>query len=183
MKFISYCILFFITTCFASAQTIHVTIYDGTTERPIKSVKVKSIHDHDLITFSNDSGYFAFNLKHNDTILLEKDLYYPVFLSLKTHNFDSTHIVKVQLFPSPKVYKVPNQYSKMNLQSFEYHFTHDTIGEGSKVNITVLQTSEAITAQKVYTGKPLRIITIDAFPNIGEDKRKNHYILNQPDTY
>jgi hypothetical protein len=165
-----------------SAQTIHVIIFDGTTELPLKSVKVKSLHDHDLITFSNDSGYFAFNLKHNDTILLEKDLYYPVFLSLKTHKFDSTHIVNVQLFPSPKVYKVPNQYNKMNLQSFEYHFTHDTIGEGSKVNVTVLQTSDAIKAQQIYTGKPLRIITIDAFPNL-VDKRKNHYILAQPDKY
>ena len=88
--------------CFASAQTVHVTLYDGTTELPIKYVKIKSLHDHDLITFSNDTGYFAFNLKHNDTILLEKDLYYPVFLSLSLHNFDSTHIIKVQLFPSPQ---------------------------------------------------------------------------------
>ncbi len=181
MKFIYFCILSLIT-CFASAQTIHVTIYDGTTDLPLKSVKVKSLHDHDLITFSNDSGYFAFNLKHNDTILLEKDLYYPVFLSLKVHKLDSTHIIKIQLFPSAKVYKVPNQYSKMNLQSFEYHFTHDTIGEGSKVNVTVLQTGDAVKAQQIYTGKPLRIITIDAFPNVGE-KPKNHYILEQPDQY
>ena len=182
MKFVFLSILSFLTTGFVFAQTIHVTIYDGTTEVPIKSVKVKSVNDHDLITFSNDSGYFAFNLKHNDTILLEKNLYYPVFLCLKTHKFDSTHIIKVQLFPSPKVYKVPNQYSKMNLQSFEYHFTHDTIGEGSKVNVTVLQTGDAVKAQQIYTGKPLRIITIDAFPNPG-DKHKNHYILAQPDEY
>lgn len=182
MKFISFCLLSLLTICFASAQTIHVTLYDGTTEKPIKSVKVKSLHDHDLITFSNDSGYFAFNLKHNDTILLEKDLFYPVFLSLSVHNFDSTHIIKVQLFPSAKVYKVPNQYSKMNLQAFEYHFTHDTIGVDSKAKVTVLQTSDAIKAQQVYTGKPLRIITIDAFPNAG-NKNKNHYILSQPDTY
>lgn len=182
MKFIYFCLLSFLTICFASAQTIHVTLYDGTTEQPLKSVKVKSLHDHDLITFSNDTGYFAFNLKHNDTILLEKNLYYPVFLSLSTHNFDSTHIIKVQLFPSPNVYKVPNQYSKMNLQTFEYHFTHDTIGVDSKAKVTVLQTDEAVKAQQVYTGKPLRIITIDAFPNAG-NKNKNHYILAQPDTY
>lgn len=181
MKFISFCILSFIT-CFASAQTIHVTIYDGTTELPLKSVKVKSLHDHDLITFSNDSGYFSFNLKHNDTILLEKDYFYPVFMSLTTHNFDSTHIIKLQLFPSAKVYRVPTQYSKMNLQSFEYHFAHDTIGEGSKVNVTLLQTGDALKAQQVYTGKPLKIISIDAFPSL-ENKNKNHYILSQPDTY
>lgn len=181
MKFISFYILSFITF-FASAQTIHVKIYDGTTELPVKSAKIKSLHDHDLITFSNDSGYFSFNLKHNDTILLEKDLYYPVFLSLALHNFDSTHVIKLQLFPSPKIYKVPNQYSKMNLQAFEYHFTHDTIGVDSKAKITVLQTGDAVKAQQVYTGKPLKIISIDAFPNAGA-KHKNHYILAQPDEY
>jgi hypothetical protein len=180
MKFIYFFLLSFIT-CFASAQTIHVTLYDGTTDLPVKSVKIKSQHDHDLITFSNDTGYFAFNLKHNDTILIEKDMYYPVFLSLSTHNFDSTHIIKVQLFPSAKVYKVSNQYSKMNLQAFEYHFTHDTIGTASKAKITILQTGDAVKAQQVYTGKPLRIISIDAFPNL--NKQKNHYILTQPDKY
>ncbi|WP_018344062.1 hypothetical protein [Cytophaga aurantiaca] len=181
MKFLYFFLSLFITSL-ASAQTIHVKIYDGTTEQPIKSVKVKSLHDHDLITFSNDSGYFAFNLKHNDTILLEKDYYYPVFMSLTTHNFDSTHVIKLQLFPSAKVYKVPTQYSKMNLQSFEYHFTHDEIGTDSKAKITVMQTGDAVKAQQVYTGKPLKIISIDAFPNTGA-KHKNHYILAQPDTY
>lgn len=180
MKFIYFCIALFIT-CIASAQTIHVKLYDGTTDLPVKSVKIKSLHDHDLITFSNDSGYFAFNLKHNDTILIEKDYYYPVFMSLALHNFDSTHVIKLQLFPSPKVYKVPTQYSKMNLQTFEYHFTHDEIGDDSKAKVTILQTGDAVKAQQVYTGKPLKIISVDVFQSSG--KQNNHYILEQPDQY
>jgi len=179
MKAISIGILSILTSYILSAQTIHVKLIDGKTEKTISGVKVKSAHDHDLITFSNDSGYFAFNLKHDDTILLQKDYYYPVFMSLVIHNFDSTHVIKIQLTPSETIYQGSNQFSKMNLQTFEYHFTHDEIGADSKAKVTLFQTADALKTQQLWTGKPFRIVTIDAFPH--STKSKNHYIMAQPE--
>lgn len=179
MKSLAASLVLFFTVLCIQAQTVHVILIDGTTEKPIDAVKIKSAHDHDLITFSNDTGYFAFNLKHDDTILLQKDYYYPVYMRLAVHHFDSTHVIKIQLFPSQTIYKVPNTFSTKNLQAFEYHFTHDEIGNDGKAEITLFQTDDALQAQKVWTGKPLRIVTIDVFPH--PSKPKNHYIMNQPD--
>ena len=179
MKFVYIGILSMFSSYMLSAQTIHVKLTDGTTEKVISGVKVKSAHDHDLITFSNDSGYFAFNVKHNDTILLQKDYYYPVFMSLTSHNFDSTHVIKIQLTPSATIYQGSNQFSKMNLQAFEYTFVHDEVGDNSKAHITLFQTPDALKTQQVWTGKPFRIVTIDAFPH--PSKPKNHYIMAQPE--
>jgi hypothetical protein len=161
------------------AQNIHVNVTDATTGKVIKGAKIKSLYEHDLITFSNDSGYFSFDLTHNDTILIEKDMYYPIFVKLSLHNFDSTHIVTLRLFPSPKKYPITNQYSKMNLQTFDYQFVHDEIGEESKANITILQPKEAVNAQAVWTGTPFKIISIDPFPKL--NKGKTHYIMSQPE--
>lgn len=179
MKSIAASILLFFSVVCLQGQTIHVILIDGTTEKPISAVKIKSAHDHDLITFSNDTGYFAFDLKHDDTILLQKDYYYPVYMRLGLHHFDSTHVIRIQLFPSQTIYKVPNKFSTKNLQAFEYHFTHDEIGNDSKAEITLFQTKDALQAQQVWTGKPLRIVTIDVFPH--PLKPNNHYILSQPD--
>ncbi|WP_299249562.1 hypothetical protein [uncultured Cytophaga sp.] len=69
------------------AQNIHINITDATTGNAIKGAKIKSLHEHDFITFSNDSGYFSFDLKHNDTILIQKDMFYPIFIRLSTNKF------------------------------------------------------------------------------------------------
>lgn len=154
------------------AQTIHVKLIDGQTQKPVTAVKVKSTHDHDFITFSNDSGYFAIKLKHSDTILLEKDYYYPMFIGLALHNFDSTHVIQITLTASETIYSGLTEFKKMNLQAFEYHFTHDEVGDKSAAKITLFQTNEALTTQKIWTGGGVKIATVDIFSN---SNQKNHY--------
>jgi|GEM_PF-1984189 hypothetical protein len=178
MKII-YSLLFISAWISVSAQTVHVTLFDLTTNKPISNAKVKSNHDHDLITFSNDTGYFAFNLTHNDTILIVKDYYYPVYVSLNMHNFDSTHIITLRLTPSSNVYKGPNQFNNMNLQSFEYHFIHDQVGEKSQAHITVFQTKDAIKFQNKWDQNSFKFAAVDIFKHPSSNSQHN-YILNQP---
>jgi hypothetical protein len=154
------------------AQTIHVKLIDGQTKKPVSAVKVKSTHDHDFITFSNDSGYFAFKLKHNDTILLEKDYYYPMFIGLVLHNFDSTHVIQITLTASETIYSGLTDFKKMNLQAFEYHFTHDEVGDNSSAKITLFQTNDALAMQKIWTGGGVKIATVDIFTH---SNQKSHY--------
>jgi len=170
--YINFIAFLFISSFSLSAQTIHIKLLDGATYKPISGVKVKSAHDHDLITFSNDSGYFAFNLKHTDTILFQKDYYYPVYMSLEVHNFDSTHVILISLTPSPAINNENTKFEKENLQMFEYQFTHNDYGEDSKANITLFQTKDALKAQKIQTDAPFRIVSIDVFTH---NKKKSKY--------
>lgn len=170
--YINFIVFLFISSFTLSAQTIHIKLLDGVTYKPVAGVKVKSAHDHDLITFSNDSGYFAFNLKHTDTILFQKDYYYPVYMSVALHNFDSTHVIQILLTPSATVYNESNKFDKANLQMFEYQFTHNEVGDDSKAHITVFQTNDAIKAQKIQTDKPFKIVTVDVFTH---PKNKSQY--------
>ena len=94
-----YIYILFVSILFSThlrAQNIHMNVMDATTGKPIAGAKIKSIHTRDFITFTNDSGYFTFDLVHNDTILIEKEMYYPIFVRLYTHNFDSTHSLNVR---------------------------------------------------------------------------------------
>ncbi|MFN8415087.1 MAG: hypothetical protein U0U66_02030 [Cytophagaceae bacterium] len=154
--------LFSVTSFLIQAQEIHIKVINMQDSTAIKGVKVKSHHDHDLITFSNDSGYFKFNVRHSDTILLQKDYYYPVFFTIKAHQFDSIHVITFYMLPSLTIV-TPAQLrsNNHNLQSFEYTFVHNDIGQ-SPTNITVYHMPEAVVKQQeVYKGKPFRFATID----------------------
>jgi len=179
MKFL-FTILLSSLSIYLHSQTIHVTLLDLKTNKPVSGAKIKSKHDHDLITFSNDTGYFAFNLKHADTILIVKDYYYPIYMSLSTHNFDSTHIISVRLTPSQTIYKGSNQFNDMNLQSFEYHFVHDKVGDNSQATITIFQTKDAISYQNKWNQDSFKIATVDVFKHPAS-KSDHHYILSQPE--
>lgn len=170
--YIYFTALLFSSSFAISAQTIHIKLLDANTNKPVANVKVKSAHDHDLITFSNDSGYFAFNLKHTDTILFQKDYYYPLYMSMALHNFDSTHTISIKLTPSATIYTSSNTFDKANLQMFEYQFTHNEVGEESNAQVTLFQTNEAIKAQQVQTDKPFKIVSVDVFTH---PKNKSQY--------
>ena len=171
--YIYFTTLLFISSFALSAQTIHIKLIDGNTNKPVAGVKVKSAHDHDLITFSNDSGYFAFNIKHTDTILFQKDYYYPVYMSMALHNFDSTHTISIMLTPSVTVYASSNTFDKANLQMFEYQFAHNDVALDSKAQVTLFQTNDAIKMQKMQTEKPFKIVTIDLL--FTHPKNKSQY--------
>ena len=174
MKTLYISLTFLLASLTLSAQTVHVKLVDCSTLKPVSGVKIKSAHDHDLITFSNDSGYFAFKLKHTDTILFQKDYYYPVYMSMALHNFDSTHIIQIQLTPSTTIYTGSNKFEKSNLQMFEYEFTHTESGDNSNAKITLFQTHDAVQAQQMQTEKPFKFVTVDVFTHL--PKAKNQYI-------
>ncbi|MBC7451869.1 MAG: hypothetical protein H7259_10305 [Cytophagales bacterium] len=176
MNILTASILFILVSFSSFSQIVHVSLIDATTNKPVTGVKIKSYHDHDLITFSNDSGYFAFNLKHSDTILIQKDYYYPVYMTLATHHFDSTHVIRIPLTPSETVYNGSDQFKKMNLQTFEYHFTHDA-QDDSDAKITLFQTKDELTVQKEWTEKSLKFATVDVFKHTND---KSSYVLSQP---
>lgn len=172
--YIYFTTLLFISSFALSAQTIHIKLVDANTNKPIAGVKVKSAHDHDLITFSNDSGYFAYNLKHTDTILFQKDYYYPVYMSLSLHHFDSTHTISIKLTPSETIYASNNKFDKATLQMFEYQFTHNDVALDSKAGITLFQTNDAIKIQKLQTDKPFKIVTVDLFTNPNKNSKSQY---------
>jgi hypothetical protein len=143
-------ILFFIciaTLC--NAQNMHIKVLNSFDSSAIKGVLVKSHHTHDVLAFSDSLGKFKFHVTETDTILLEKNYYYPMYVSLSTHTLDSNQILVLYLTPSPNIIKT-KPMSQMKLDDKNYTFIN-----GDKnikdTHVTIYQPSKAFEAN---TGNP-----------------------------
>lgn len=114
------------------AQFINLTISDAETHHPLDSVSVLALPGKKVLGLSDSTGSVTIPSGIQDTILIEKNGYHLLFLSLSHSNFDESHVLHFSLMPLSTLYK-PDMSS---LESFEYHFIHDTIPDSEmKVNI------------------------------------------------
>jgi hypothetical protein len=133
----------------AKAQTMHLKVLNSFDSSAIKGVLVKSHHTHDVLTFSDSSGNFKFHVTETDTILLEKNYYYPMYISLSSHDLDSTHTLIVYLTPSPTIVKA-KPMNQMKLDNKNYTFI-DQNDVTKDTHITIYQPNKAFEAN---TGNP-----------------------------
>src|SRR5690242_7438240 len=93
-------IVLLLVTFNVMAQKEHFRVVDAATNKPVYGVKIKSFSTHDLVTFSNDSGYFNITVRENDTLSISKDYYHTMYVTINMKNFDSLHTIVLYLAPS-----------------------------------------------------------------------------------
>ena len=116
------------------AQHLLFKVQDSKTGEGISAVKISSIEEHTFLTFSSDSGYFSLDIDHDDTLKIEKADYHPIYLNVKHNNFDTSHVIVVNIVQVEKDSTASNTAS--DIKSLEYHFLHDNI-EGNNLKVHV----------------------------------------------
>lgn len=137
-------IAFLFITLNTLAQKEHFRIVDAATQKPIYGVMIKSFSSHDVVTFSNDSGYFNINVKATDTISISKDYYHTMYVTIDIKNFDSLHVITLFLAPSKQKTNAVLSGNLGGLQYFEYQFAHNDPAQNSTIGLKVYEPSEAI---------------------------------------
>jgi hypothetical protein len=164
----------------AMAQKEHFQIVDASTNKPIYGVKIKSFLTRDLVTFSNDSGYFNITIKANDTLSISKDYYHTMYVTVNMKNFDSLHTLILILAPSKQK---SNQVLTSNLgglQYFEYQFSHTDPKQDSNIGLRVYEPKEAVDVRMdLATGhNDFRFgnINVDHINLIPHHNQENQYV-------
>ena len=141
----------------AFAQTIHFKVVDIEKLKPLSDVKITSSLVPKDVFKTDAKGDIFINHIAGDTIVFTKEFYYPVSISITQKAYDFKHMAEVIMVPSVKKQTLPAK----DLQSFEYHFVHDTLGENSQLNITTLEPMEAMQTREVWKGRAFRFTHID----------------------
>ena len=170
-KYIQVFILILIFTGGLVAQQIHFRIVNIKTGLPEPMVKVTSLPEHRFITFSNDKGQFSQFIAKDDTIELSKDGFHHLMLKITAINFDSTQAVQVGLVPLAAKKGMNPAYK--NLESFEYHFVHDTLGDNSAMKINVLENVQAVKQRSRSRDQSFIIgaVDLDSPPPVDDPKK------------
>ncbi len=116
------------------AQKVTFKLVNAASLQPIEGASVKSYLDKNLHLASDKFGYISIQLKDNDTLTISKDYYHPLYLFTKVKNFDTAHVISINMLPSKDVHE-PIKGNFKNLSDFEYHFVHDKLGDTSHVNV------------------------------------------------
>lgn len=133
MKGILFCLLFF-SAFILNAQHITFKVEDAKTHKSIAAVKVSSLHEHTFLKFSTDSGFVNLDIDHDDTLKFEKKDYHPIYLTISHKNFDTTHIIVVNLVKIEK--DTASSKNVSQVKNAEYHFLHDNVDNSNlKVHV------------------------------------------------
>jgi hypothetical protein len=139
------------------SQSIHFKVIEIEKMKPLPGVKITSSLVPKEVFKTDGKGQAFINHLIGDTIVFNKEFYYPVSICIKQKDYDFNHVAEVIMVPSTKRH-VP---SYLELQSFEYHFVHDTLGEDSRLDITTLEPKDAMLTREVWKGKSFRFSHID----------------------
>ena len=127
-------IIFMMINIFGMSQKVTLKMMDASTLQSIEKVSVKSYLNPSIIIISDSYGHVTIDLIENDTLLISKDYYHPIYLFVKARNFDTIHVVSINLLPSKEIHEVlKTNFS--SLSDFEYHFIHDQIGDESFLKV------------------------------------------------
>lgn len=179
VKTASLLVYFVLTAGISMAQKINFKVLNVSTGLPEARVKVSSLPEHLFITYSNDKGEFSTFILQDDTLELSHENFHPLILQIKVSNFDSSHTVVVGIVPNSKDGK-PFEGSHGNLQNFEYHFVHDTLGENSHMKINMLENVHAVRQRTNPDDKSFKVgaVNIDKQPSgDGKNHSGSHYKL------
>lgn len=139
------------------AQVLHFKVIGIEDMQPISGVKMSTIGMQKVVLMTDTKGEIQITHLVGDTIVFSKEQYFPVSACITHKNYDFNHIMEIIMIP--KIKKKSN--SAMELQSFQYHFIHDTLGEDSHLNISILEPKEAMQTRDVWKGRSFRFTHID----------------------
>jgi hypothetical protein len=118
----------------AQQQKVTLKLMNATTLQPIEGVSLKSYLDKNIHLLSDQYGHITLQLIDNDTLIFSKDYFHPLYLFVKLKNFDSTHVLAVNMLPSKEIHE-PLKGNFSSLADFDYHFVHDQLGDDSHLKV------------------------------------------------
>ena len=132
--FISSVIAFLFSTLFVQAQKITFRLVNAVSLQPVEGAVLKSYLGTNSIVMSDKYGHITIQLRENDTLTISKEYYHPLYLFVKAKNFDTTHVISINMLPSKDIHETAKS-NFTNLTDFDYHFVHDKIGDESHLKI------------------------------------------------
>ena len=128
-------LLLFLVNFSSQAQKVTLKLVNAASLQPIEGVTLKSFMDKNLHGVSDKFGHITIYLIENDTLTMSKEYYHPLYLFVKVKNFDSTHVISINMVPSKDIHE-PLKGNFQSLSDFDYHFVHDQVGNDSHVKVT-----------------------------------------------
>jgi hypothetical protein len=158
------------------ANKVTFKLVNATTLLPIEGVSMKSSLDTSLHLRSDKFGHITFSLKDKDTLIFIKDYYHPIYIFAKVKNFDTTHVISINMIPSKDIHE-PLKGNFQNLSDFNYHFVHDEMKNDSHLKISAYEHVDASNVRKLNTDSLSRNSSIYVVPNLHLNKGKSQYKL------
>ncbi len=135
-------LLIMLTGSVGFSQKVTFKLINASNQQPIQGASMRSFLDTSLYLKSDAFGHFTCQLRENDTLTFSKDYCHPIYLFVKAKNFDSTHVISINMLPSKEIHQ-PIKSNFKSLSYFNYHFVHDTIGDNSHLKITGFENKTA----------------------------------------
>ena len=144
----------FLTTHFATAQKVTLKFVNAASLQAIEGASLKSYLDKNTHISSDKYGHITITLKENDTLTITKEYYHPLYLFVKVKNFDTTHVISVNMLPSTEIHE-PIKGNFSSLTDFEYHFVHDKVGNDSHLKVQGFehQSASQLRTNMMHTNK------------------------------
>jgi hypothetical protein len=138
----------------SNAQKVTLKLVNAASLQPIEGASLKSFLNKDLHSTSDKYGHITVQLLENDTLTLSKEYYHPLYLFVKVKNFDTTHVISINMVPSKEIHE-PVKGNFSSLTDFEYHFVHDKVGPDSHVKVQGFehQTASQVRTNMMHTTK------------------------------
>jgi hypothetical protein len=130
-----FCSIFLLANVIGFAQKVTLKLVNASSLQAIEGASLKSFLDTSFHATSDKYGHITVQLKENDTLIISKNYYHPLYLFIKVKNFDSTHVISINMVPSKDIHE-PIKGNFQTLTDFDYHFIHDQIGDESHVKVT-----------------------------------------------
>ncbi len=125
---------FLLISLISNAQKVTLKLVNAASLQPIEGASLKSYLNKNLHLTSDKFGHITLLLAENDTLTFSKEYFHPLYLFVKTKNFDSTHVVAINMLPSKEIHE-PIKGNFSSLADFDYHFVHDQLGNDSHLKV------------------------------------------------
>jgi hypothetical protein len=135
-------ILFLLFSLATQAQKVTLKLVNAASLQPIEGVTMKSYFEDDMRYATDKYGHITIHLKENDTLTFTKEYFHPLYVFVKVKNFDSTHVVAINMLPSKEIHQ-PVKANFSSLADFDYHFVHDKLGNESHLRVQGFEHSNA----------------------------------------
>jgi hypothetical protein len=164
-------LLFF--TTFSYSQVLKFTIVHAETNVPIEGVEVFSHEAKKKPAYTDKTGFVQYDIAHTDTMVFFKQNFHPLYIQIRTVNFDNNHNVLLKLVPSKGESEgyMTRQFDR--LQRSEYHFEHDSI-PNSSIKITSFR-SPSLSGYPLYNDKAFHVAEI-SLDKSAPNKSKSSYL-------
>lgn len=145
---------FLLLSVVVHAQKVTFKLINGSSLQPIQGASLTSYLNPKTKIVSDTYGHVTITLTENDTISISKDYFHPLYLFVRMKNFDTTHVIAINMVPSKEIHvNVVENFS--SLTDFEYHFVHNQFGQESHFKVVGFEhpTASQLRTEMMHSNK------------------------------